>query len=271
MLDFIYYPVSAVLWLWHTAFASVLGATSGLAWVLAIVFLVLTLRALLIKPFVAQLRFSRKLAEMQPQIQEIKRKHAGDREQQALAMQELQKESGVNVLTGFLPIIGQALVFIGLYHVLRSFQPGHTQNYVFGAGQVQSFLDAKLFGAPLAATLSGAGSEFGTIAAVAIPLMVIAAIATHFTARAAIARQPAPADGPAASTARIMNTLSQWVFPAGALVVGPVMPIAILLYFVTQNAWTFAQQHVVATRFGDDRAERGGRGESAGSAAVAHE
>lgn len=252
MLDFIYYPVSAVLWLWHTAFASVLGAASGLAWVLAIVFLVLTLRALLIKPFMAQLRFSRALAEMQPQIQEIKRKHAGDREKQAQAMQELQKESGVNVLTGFLPIIGQTLVFIGLYHVLRSFQAGHTENYVFGAGQVQSFLDAKLFGAPLAATLSGAGSSFGTIAAVAIPLMVIAAVATHFTARAAVARQPAPAEGAAGSQARIMNTLSQWVFPAGVLMFGPVMPIAILLYFVTQNAWTFAQQHVVATRFSGD-------------------
>ncbi|WP_040807173.1 membrane protein insertase YidC [Nocardia concava] len=253
MLDFIYYPVSAVLWLWHTAFASILGATSGLAWVLAIVFLVMTLRALLIRPFMAQLKFSRALAEMQPQIQEIKRKHAGDTEKQALAMQELQKENGVNVLTGFLPIIGQTLVFIGLYHVLRSFQPGHTENYVFNSTQVQSFLDAKLFGAPLAGTLSDAGSAFGTIAAVAIPLMVIAAIATHFTARAAIARQTPPAEGAAASSARIMNSLSQWVFPAGALLVGPFMPIAILLYFVTQNAWTFVQQHLVATRYGQER------------------
>ncbi|MFE2998828.1 membrane protein insertase YidC [Nocardia sp. NPDC059246] len=254
MLDFIYYPVSAVLWLWHTAFASLLGATSGLAWVLAIVFLVMTLRALLIRPFIAQLKFSRALAEMQPKLQEIKRKHAGDREKQARAMQELQRESGVNVLTGFLPIIGQTVVFIGLYHVLRSFQPGHTQNYVFNATQVQSFLDAKLFGAPLEATLSTAGSSFGTVAAVAIPLMIIAAIATHFTARAAVARQPQPAEGAAGSQVRIMNTLSQWVFPAGALLVGPVMPIAILLYFVTQNAWTFAQQHLVAARFGPEAA-----------------
>ncbi|MEU6583736.1 membrane protein insertase YidC [Nocardia sp. NPDC046763] len=255
MLDFIYYPVSAVLWLWHTAFASLFGATSGLAWVLAIVFLVMTLRALLIRPFIAQLKFSRALAEMQPQIQEIKRKHAGDREKQALAMQELQRESGVNVLTGFLPIIGQTLVFVGLYHVLRSFQPGHTQNYVFNADQVQSFLHAKLFGAPLAATLSTAGPSFGTVAAVAIPLMIIAAIATHFTARAAVARQPEPAGGAGGSQVRIMNMLSQWVFPAGALLVGPVMPIAILLYFVTQNAWTFAQQHLVSARFGQQAAE----------------
>ncbi|AYF78183.1 membrane protein insertase YidC [Nocardia yunnanensis] len=246
MLDFIYYPVSAVLWLWHTLFASILGATAGLAWVLAIVLLVMTLRALLFRPFMAQLKFSRALAEMQPKVQEIKRKHAGDREKQALAIQELQKESGVNVLTGFLPLIGQSLVFVGLYHVLRSFQPGHSRNYVFDAAQVQSFLDAKLFGAPLSATLTHAGSSFLTVAAVAIPLMIVAAVATHFTARAAIARQTAPSDGPAASQARLMNVLSQWVFPAAALLFGPFMPVAILLYFVTQNAWTFAQQHLVA-------------------------
>lgn len=253
MLDFIYYPVSAVLWLWHTAFASILGAGSGPAWVLAIVFLVMTLRALLIRPFIAQLKFSRALAEMQPQVAEIKRKHAGDREKQALALQELQKESGVNVLTGFLPIIGQTLVFVGLYHVLRSFQAGHTENYVFGAYQVQSFLDARLFGAHLSATLSGAGASVTAVAAVAIPLMIIAALATHFTARAAIARQPQPAEGAAGSQARMMNKLSLWVFPAGVLLFAPVMPVAILLYFVTQNAWTFAQQHLIATRYGQER------------------
>ncbi|WP_405497869.1 membrane protein insertase YidC [Nocardia sp. NBC_00511] len=249
MLDFIYYPVSAVLWVWHTAFAALLGASSGLAWVLAIVFLVMTLRALLFRPFMAQLKFSRALTEMQPKMQEIKKKHAGDREKQAAAIQQLQADAGVNILTGFLPIIGQTVVFIGLYHVLRSFKDPNVANYVFSTGQVQSFLHAKFFGAPLTATLSTAGSSFGTVAAVAIPLMVIAAISTHFTARAAISRQQPPADGAAGQQARIMNMLSQWVFPVGVLMFGPVMPVAILLYFVTQNAWTFAQQHLVASRF----------------------
>lgn len=119
--------------------------------------------------------------------------------------------------------------------------------------QVQSFLDARLFGAHLSATLSGAGASVTAVAAVAIPLMIIAALATHFTARAAIARQPQPAEGAAGSQARMMNKLSLWVFPAGVLLFAPVMPVAILLYFVTQNAWTFAQQHLIATRYGQER------------------
>ncbi|MDN5723992.1 MAG: membrane protein insertase YidC, partial [Corynebacterium sp.] len=32
MLDFIYYPISAVLWFWHKVFGFVLGPDSGLSW-----------------------------------------------------------------------------------------------------------------------------------------------------------------------------------------------------------------------------------------------
>ncbi|MEV6773066.1 membrane protein insertase YidC [Nocardia sp. NPDC051030] len=244
MLDFVYYPVSGVLWVWHTVFASVFGAASGVAWVLAIVFLVITLRALLFRPFLAQMRFQRALARMAPQMQEIKRKHAGNTEKQAAEMQKLQQENGVNVLLGCLPLVGQTLVFLGLFHVLRSFQDAHTANYVFSADQVDSFLEAKLFGVHLGATLSSAGDTFGSVAAVAIPLMAIAAIATHFTARFSVARQRETGAEPTAQT-NVMNMLALWVFPAGALIAGFIFPVAILLYFVAQNACTFAQQHLV--------------------------
>ncbi|WP_067697669.1 membrane protein insertase YidC [Nocardia jejuensis] len=247
MLDFIYYPVSAVLWLWHTAFASVPGASSGLAWVLAIVLLVITLRALLLRPFLAQLRFQRTMSRLAPQIKELQRKHAGDKQKQAAEVQRLQRENGVNLLLGCLPIVGQSLVFLGLFHVLRSFQNAQTANYVFGPDQVHSFLQATLFGAPIGATLSSAGDAFGAVAAVAIPLMIIAAVATHFTARYSIARQRELGVEPTAQT-NIMNMMSLWVFPIGVIVSGAIFPVAILLYFVTQNAWTYVQQHVVYRR-----------------------
>ena len=59
MLDVFYYPVSALMWVWHTLFALVLGPSSGLAWALSVVFLVLTLRALMIKLFLVQMRSAR--------------------------------------------------------------------------------------------------------------------------------------------------------------------------------------------------------------------
>ncbi|MEV0292045.1 membrane protein insertase YidC [Nocardia sp. NPDC050710] len=268
MLDFVYYPVSAVLWLWHTAFASVLGADSGTAWVLAVVFLVATFRAVLFLPFLRQARNQAAMKRLQPQMAAIKKKYEGDRQRQTLEIQKLHKEHGVSLLAGCLPALGQGLIFLGLFHVLRSFDRtgalGHlpfqatptpmsaeqnaaTPNYIFGATDVQSFLEAELFGAPLSATL--AGTPIVAVATVAIILMVIAAVATHFTARASIARQD-----PTAQQLPFMNTLMLWVFPAGALLGGALLPIAILLYWVSNNAWTLAQQHLVYRRLDTESA-----------------
>ncbi|MFQ6392665.1 membrane protein insertase YidC [Nocardia sp. KC 131] len=264
MLDFIYYPVSAILWIWHTAFGAVLGHDSGLAWVLAVVFLVVTLRAALFLPFLKQARTQAAIKRLQPQITALKKKYADDRQRQTTEIQKLHKEHGVSLLAGCLPILGQGLVFFGLFHVLRSFDrtgtAGHlpflaptapmtaaqnavTPNYLFGAADVQSFMHSELFGAPLSATLANAGGLTLAIALIAVPLMLIAAVATHFTARASIARQD-----PTASQLPLMNTLSLWMFPAGAIVGGALLPVAILLYWVSNNAWTLAQQHLVYRR-----------------------
>ncbi len=42
-----------------------------------------------------------------------------------------------------------------------------------------------------------------------------------------------------------MNKLALYVFPLGILVSGAFFPVAILLYWVSNNLWTYAQQHIV--------------------------
>ncbi|MFE9576802.1 membrane protein insertase YidC [Nocardia sp. NPDC006044] len=262
MLDFVYYPVSAILWVWHYLFAAAFGPASGLAWVLSVIFLVLTLRAVLFVPFLKQARTQAIVKKLQPEVSRLKQKYKNDRALQAKEMQKLYKANGINSFATLIPMIGQVFVFIGLFHVLRSFdrtaglshlpfqatptpmtpeQNAATPNYVFSATDVQSFLHAKLFGAPLSAILGGSGDLLATVAAVAIPLMLIAAVATHFTARASLNRQEA-------SQIPLMRPLSLWAFPAFALIGGALVPVAILLYFVTNNAWTLAQQHFVYHR-----------------------
>ncbi|MGW4088950.1 membrane protein insertase YidC [Nocardia sp. NPDC004750] len=273
MLDFIYYPVSWILWFWHRVFGFAFGADNGLTWALAVVFLVFTLRLVLYKPFVKQVRTTKQMQELQPQIKELQKKYKNDRQKMAVEMQKLQKDNGFNPLMGCLPILAQVPVFLGLFHVLRSFnrtghgigqlgmtpeQNANTANYVFSAADVQSFLSARIFGAPISAFITipppqlQAFADYGgvptklSIALVAIPLMVIAGIATHFNARASVARQtPEAAANPQAA---MMNKLALWVFPLGVLVGGPFLPIAILLYWVSNNIWTYGQQHLVFGR-----------------------
>lgn len=287
MLNFIYYPVSWIMWVWHWVFDHLMPDTpgwSGLAWALSVIFLVFSLRAILYKPFVKQIRTTKKMQEINPQMQAIRKKYKNDRVKMTEEMQKLQKDHGFNPLLGCLPMLMQIPVFIGLFHVLRSFNryvpegsgglvphvgPSldletnrATGNYAFSPEQVQNFLDARLFGVPLSSFITQPMEQWKAfvpsgnladidftrwqVAAVVVPLMIVASFATHMNSRASVSRQtPEAMDNP---QTRIMNKLSLWVFPLGILATGPFFPVAILLYWVANNGWTYAQQHLVFGR-----------------------
>jgi YidC/Oxa1 family membrane protein insertase len=264
-LDYIYYPVSGIMWLWYKAFSFVLGPSNFFAWALSVMFLVFTLRAILYRPFVRQIETTRQMQELQPQIKALQKKYGKDRQRMALEMQKLQKDHGFNPILGCLPMLAQIPVFLGLYHVLRSFnrtQGGFGQpqlspelnrslgNYFFSATDVGHFLDANLFGAPLGATMIqnaglGAFKEFDRLSVilVGLPLMILAGVATHFNSRASVARQSPEAS--ANPQTAMMNKLALYVFPLGVVVGGPFLPLAIILYWVANNIWTYGQQHYV--------------------------
>ncbi len=255
MLNFIYYPVSAILWFWWKAFGYLFGSASGITWSLAVVFLIFTLRAILFKPFVSQVRSMRKMQEFAPEIQKIKKKYGNDKQRMTQEMQKLQSEHGVNPLGGCLPVLVQVPVFIGLFHVLREFQPYKGENYVFGRDGVVAFNDASLFGAKLGAwvtqgeeQLAALGTTIPQMLVVMIPLMIAAGVFTHITARHSVARQTeAQAANPQAA---IMNKLMLYVFPIGVVVGAPFFPLAILIYWVANNLWTLGQQWLVYRQIG---------------------
>lgn len=270
MLNFIYYPVSFILWCWHWVFGKVFGESSGFAWALAVIFLVFTLRAILFKPFVGQVRSMRRMQEFAPEMQKIKKKYPNDRQRQAQEMQKLQSEHGVNPLAGCLPILLQAPVFIGLNHVLRSFnRPGLSYdqnikipNYWLPTEDVQSFLQARLFGAPLSSYIAMADNELNAfvphvgrldVILVSIPLMIVASIATHLTARHNVARQTAAVT--ANPQTAMMNKLTLYLFPLGVLAFGAFLQIGLLFYWLSNNAWTLGQQYFVYHRIDRDEAE----------------
>ncbi len=279
MLNFIYYPVSFILWAWHKAFSFVIGDggwAGGISWALAVVFLVFTLRAFLYKPFVTQVRSMRKMQEFQPELQKVRKKYANDKQKQAAEMQRLQKEHGVNPVAGCLPVLVQLPVFIGLFHVLRSFGPVNdrgvpvnldgsvrTQNYFFDQAGVLSFNNASLFGAKLGSwvtqgseLLEKAGTTMTNMIIVMIPLMIAAGVFTHITARHSVARQIASGQGSDNPQTAIMQKLMLYVFPIGVVVGAPFLPLAILIYWVSNNLWTLGQQYVVYRRIDAEQAEK---------------
>lgn len=279
MLNFVYYPISAVLWFWHKVFSFVLDPASGVTWALSIIFLVFSIRILLVKPMANQLRSSRKMAEFQPKMQALQAKHKNDRETLALEMRKLQKEMGVNPLASCLPILVQMPIFIGLFHVLRSFnrtgggvgqlglsneETRNLPNYVFSVDDVRSFLDARLFGTPLSGYISMAEDKYGAfspdgsvdftkmnIILIVVPLMLASAVMMHFSARMSLNRQKQrQAANPNKNTQSaqmqmqmdMMQKLMLWIMPVMYLMGGFVWQVGLALYMFTNNAWTLIQQ-----------------------------
>jgi YidC/Oxa1 family membrane protein insertase len=252
LFDIFLYPVSAVLWFWHSVFGALSGPDSGLAWVLAIVFLVFTLRTLLIRPALGQLRAGHRARELQPRIKKIREKYRGDRQRVAKELQKLHAETGTNPLGGCLPALLQIPVFLSLYWVLRDFTPDATSNHVFDRAGVRSFLNADLFGAKLgnwlsqpAATLREFGTDRPHMIAVGLPLMLLAGLATFLSMRMGQRRQT-DLNPQMATISRLMMYLA----PVGMVVSGSFfpVPIGVLLYFLANNAWTFGQQRLLTAR-----------------------
>ena len=273
-LDYIYYPVSGIMWVWHKIFGSFLGESSALTWVLSVIFLIFTLRAILFKPFMKQMESQLKMQAVQPQMKKLREKYKDDKQRLSEEMMKLNKEAGVNPLASCLPALIQAPVFIGLFHVLRMFQPvndgpgGPTewfyrQNvYFFDHADVVSMGSAKLpGGAPLVGFMTMPADQLAFMDGVrsaiitwGIPLTILAGIATHMTSRRSVARQAQMnIDAAANPQTAIMNKLMLYMFPLFVVVGGPFFPLAILFYWLANNSWTFGQLYV-AHRIQDKRA-----------------
>ena len=274
-LDYIYYPVSGIMWVWHEVFGSFLGPDTALTWVLSVIFLIFTLRAILFKPFMKQMDSQLKMQAIQPQMKKIREKYKDDKQRLSEEMMKLNKEAGVNPLASCLPALIQAPVFIGLFHVLRMFQPVHEatvanpagewfyrQNvYFFGHSDVVSMGSAKLpGGAPLVGFMTMPADQLTFMDGVreaiiwwGIPLTILAGIATHLTSRRSVARQREMNIDASSPQTAIMNKLMLYMFPLFVVVGGPFFPLAILFYWLANNSWTFGQLWV-AHRMQDKRA-----------------
>jgi YidC/Oxa1 family membrane protein insertase len=257
MLDPLYTAVSWVLLRWYQLFTLLgLGKDSGLTWALSIIMLVVTARLLMFRFFVKQVHYQRKMATMQPQIKKLQEKHKGDKAALQREMMKLQQEEGFNPISGCLPMFLQIPVFISLFHVLKhmsaavspTYPTAKLTLYSFTSEQTLSGARAKLFGAPLAASLHDSAAKISLLhgdvtptRVVTIVLVIISAAATFITQRAVIANAPTPAEGQAAMIQKLMLV----GIPISVVFSGFIFPLGVLLYWFTSNVWTMGQQFYI--------------------------
>jgi YidC/Oxa1 family membrane protein insertase len=256
ILDWLKIAVSWVLVQFHQLLSTFMDPASGWTWTFSIVGLVIVIRILLIPLFVKQIKSQRNLQLIQPQMKEIQKKYAGDRERQSQEMMKLYKETGTNPLSSCLPILLQAPIFFALFSVLQGiamYSPGdpeHIPPGVFGWSQYAALLpqahDASIFGVPLYGTFMNASEVAAdgfnplNTRVLAVIMIILMTITTFLTQRQLIVKNSAP-DNPMVRQQKILL----YVFPLIFAVSGINFPIGVLTYWFTTNLWSMGQQFYV--------------------------
>ncbi|MFJ4712908.1 membrane protein insertase YidC [Streptomyces sp. NPDC088785] len=244
-------PVSWVIVQFHKVFGAVFGPDTGWAWGLSIVSLVVLIRICLIPLFVKQIKSTRNMQLLQPQMKAIQERYKNDKQRQSEEMMKLYKETGTNPLSSCLPILVQSPFFFALYHTLA----GIAENKKIGVID-QSLLDsaqkAHIFGAPLASKFTDSAAEVAKMGASLMDVRVVTAVmiimmsaSQFYTQRQLMTKN---VDLTVKTPFMQQQKMLMYVFPLIFLFMGINFPVGVLVYWLTTNVWTMGQQMYVISR-----------------------
>ena len=239
----LYDAVSWIILTFHTGFDS-LGMSPSWSWCLAIVFLVVLIRILLIPLFVKQIKSMRAMQQLQPEIKKIQQRYKGDRERTSQELMKLYKEHNTNPLASCFPILAQAPIFFALYQVLNKVSKEQAIG-VLDLEDVQSARDAVFLGAGLDDKFIGASSF--TVQIVTI-LMILAMSGSQFWTQRQLMTKNMPAASMEASPFMRQQKVMMYLFPIMFAVFGINFPVGVLLYWLVSNFWSMGQQMYVIRR-----------------------
>jgi YidC/Oxa1 family membrane protein insertase len=247
ILNPLFEAVAWVIMRIHAWLAVPFGASSGWAWGLSIVILVMLMRLIMVPLFVKQVRSQRKMQAHMPQLQEIRKRYKNDKQRLNEETMKFYKENGINPLGGCLPLVAQLPVFWALFNVLRAiadWQPGTVPKYGLTVPVVESAREAHIFGASLADKfLFPVPGESWQSRIVILVFVLVSAATTYMTMRQSQKRGmmqqgPVDPDNPAANMQKYM----MYIAPFFALS-GLYWQFGLVIYWVTTNVWTLGQQH----------------------------
>ena len=242
--------VAWIMVAWHSVLSTLgLPPASGWTWALSIVGLVVVIRIILIPLFVKQIKASRGLQLIQPEVKKIQAKYKGKSDQasrQAMTQEtmDLYKRTGTNPFASCLPIILQAPIFFALFRVLNTGIRHGTGIGALTPALAHQADQSTIFGAPLSSTFMSSDQLSTKIVTV---VLIILMSATTFTTQRQLMMKNMPAsamDNPFAQQQKILL----YVLPLVFAVSGVNFPIGVLLYWLTTNLWSMGQQFYVIRR-----------------------
>ena len=253
MMDPFRWLVSVTMVWFHDVLGGMgLPAASGWSWTLAIVCLVLVIRAVLLPVSLKQIQAQHRMRLLQPDLAKLQEKYKGMTDplsRQAMAQEQmaLYKEHGTNPFSACLPMLIQVPFFFALFQVLSGIPAAARQDQGIGAmshEQVVQFDEASIFGAPLSASvLHGSAGDPVAVALLTI-LMILAMTAAQFITQKRVMGRAAP-EVAAANPFLRQQKVILYILPVVFGVGGVLFPIGVLIYWTTTNLWTMVQQFAI--------------------------
>jgi YidC/Oxa1 family membrane protein insertase len=259
--DGLLYPIMiAVAWImvqFHTLLSAVgLNPASGAAWGLSIVGLVIVIRIMLIPLFVRQIKASRGMQMLSPEMQAIQKKYKGksdpgSREAMSRETMALYKKHGTNPFASCLPILAQSPIFFALFRVLYSLPKLSAGTYAkasvgpLTATVANQAEHATIFGAPLSGSFMSQGGS-ASVKIVTVVLIVSMSLTTFLTQRQLTMKNmpPSALEGPMAQQQKMLLYFMPLIFAFS----GVNFPIGVLIYWTTTNLWSMGQQFYTIRR-----------------------
>ena len=245
VLDPLSHALAALLAAAHSALTS-LGAapTAGVTWVLCIAAVVAVVRLALLPLAIHGVRQAHAAARARPHLAALAKRYRNRKDPDSMRelLRERRRIAAEHQMSrwSLLPLLVQAPIWLALYHLLSHVAAGTPVGAV-NAGLVASLGAATVLGVPLAERgYLGAG---WTHLAVVAALAGTAALLSYVTQRFLVAPNTVLADAPE-MMARVQQSMPL-ISAASLLVAGGVVPMALLVYWVCNGAWTLGQSAVV--------------------------
>ncbi|HEY2005350.1 MAG TPA: YidC/Oxa1 family membrane protein insertase [Solirubrobacteraceae bacterium] len=214
----------------------------GVSWGFSIVLLTICVRALLIPLTVKQFGSMQRLQQLQPELKALQAKYKDDKERQQQEMMRFYKENKVNPLGSCLPLAAQIPVFISLFYMLRQSLRADI------CPQLQPRLASGMIDhAHLRPCGVGHGAGFlfvGDLTNKATGLTLIVLIVLYIGSQLASSLMMSSATMD--PTQRKIMLFMPLIFVLFVIN----FPAGVLVYWITTNTWTMAQQFVIRRRIG---------------------
>ena len=206
------------------------------AW--AIIIFTIVVKLLLLPMMHAQNRSMKSIQELQPKIDEIKKKYPNNQEKQSQLTMQLYQEHKINPMMGCLPLLIQLPILFGLFRVLRD-----PVDFVFGTEAAylaadQGFLWIQSMSAPDVITLAGLTLPY--------ILPIIAAATTLVDSMLMQRGQPKN------QTTQMMT----YMMPILILMYGRSFPAGLSLYWAVSNIFSIAQKQFIKAGKGETAPKR---------------